>query len=322
MKEKIHLAMPLLALFSIVIIELLLDYRFYTIKCWVAEFNYTNAILLMCIAFIATSWCINRDRDHSIGQVFKMLIKNTTSGNPWDLLFVFLFLLHLAWIPDAIFDWVKEPENYNFGHPLIFVLGLVAVSMIKQTNAKSTNTPTVLLTGISHISPFSLDGFCKPIREYHLTLKKVVIFADRQLKVNCKQEEIDLLPINEDLKKRLKTVPSIEFTELEELIKDVIKNINSAIEVEIEHCEYDEVKTTYEKIAQKVNKILHDNKTIDNKNLLFSVSPGTVNVGVAMAINSLKGDRQCYYIEQNGAKIGKTENLSIYTFKDSFEELT
>jgi hypothetical protein len=53
------------------------------------------------------------------------LLRGAVSGELIDMIVMILFLLHLTWIPDSLFDWVKESNGYSVGHPLIFIAGFL-----------------------------------------------------------------------------------------------------------------------------------------------------------------------------------------------------
>jgi len=135
-----------------------------------------------------------------------------------------------------------------------------------------------------------------------------------------KYENVNFFPYNDTLR----------FWIVKEYIKDILLCIvKRDIEIHLIECDYDEIPQSYFKISNLVNELSMG--TYRDENLLFNITPGTANLSVALALNSIKGNRLCSYKEQNG-KItesdGRTNkefreiNLNIYDLKDVFSELT
>lgn len=122
-----------------------------------------------------------------IKDLLKTLIKNSVSGNWLDLLFVIFFLLHLTWIPDSIFDSLKDDlQTGNIWlqllHPFIYITGLFLVIILKpQVKKTGGKAPRVVLSGISLITDYSIKPLLQPLKEEEI--EKMEVFVDRRIKV-------------------------------------------------------------------------------------------------------------------------------------------
>jgi hypothetical protein len=138
-----------------------------------------------------------------------------------------------------------------------------------------------------------------------------------------------------DIKKDLEVVyentgnDSLRLWIVKQFLKEIIsEKLSNNIEIQLIESDYDEIPQNYRKISDLVNELTAGK--YKDENLLFNITPGTANISVALALNSIKGNRICAYKEQNGNikkddgttnKEFREENLNIYDLKDIFSEL-
>jgi hypothetical protein len=184
----------IVSLFSVLGLELLLDNLFVinanVNPCVIFDPLSLNAIMLfICLLGLLLSIFFNRTYIgwQKIKDGLKTLIKNSVSGNTLDILFILFFLLHLTWIPDSIFDFVKkEPEGvpilFRVFHPFIYIMGLIGVIFLKPYKKEEIKEPLVVLSGISFISSYNIEPFLEPLRK-HPNIERLYVFVDKRIKV-------------------------------------------------------------------------------------------------------------------------------------------
>ena len=273
-------------------------------------------------------------------HIFKDMVTNTMSGNIIDIVYIIFFLLHLTWIPDSIFDFIKSDYNCSYivyyTHPLVFVLGLIICLYIKPTFSKDEGEDgsdiKVLFSGISFLSEYTMQAFFEPVRLYKSHMETIYVFADNRIKIDYKPffTEQQKEKVSEDLLEmgvKQSTLDDIikantkndKMTALKKFIEEIITKEfqENNIEVVVVDCDYDKIQETSDCIANKVDDALA--KGCQDKHLLFNISPGTANLSVAMALNSIRGKRKCAYKEQNGEKRFLAIDLNVYKLKDIVE---
>lgn len=301
-----------------------------------------------------------KNRGEKIPDVLKNLIKNSVSGNTLDLLFVLFFLLHLTWVPDSIFEFVKnDPPLDRFWcrllRPAIYICGLLIIILIKpQAKKDSTPLAKVMLTGISNISITNIFPLLKPLEENKL-LEKIIVFADKKMSVDRDllrnweqpegynkekiiQEKNALIHYGVG-KETLECISAFEdYEQSEQLLKDFLQKLFHSMpgyidkegkpEVIVVPCNYlnlEDLNYTVSKTTKEVLLRMCDNeadtiKCYSDKNLLFNLTPGTKHVSIALALNSIKGERQYCYVDQNSKKL-QISQLDVFDFKDIIDEM-
>jgi hypothetical protein len=87
-------------------------------------------------------------RGHRLRDQLIPLLKSIVSLDFADIIATLLFLIHLTWIPDSLFDFVKEANTYYPLHPLIFVIGFLCILLFaSQQERRGTEKQTVLSQG-------------------------------------------------------------------------------------------------------------------------------------------------------------------------------
>ncbi len=299
-----------ISLLSVLGLELLCDHYLLKGEAIGKSILFYSLILLLLVSVV-----LNFERllfnKGKLKDVLKTLIKNTISGNVLDLLFVLYFLLHVSWISDSIFEWVKDEAN--FMHPLIFISGLIIVVFTKPNSEKRQNGhPSVLLTGISNLGEANIAPLIKPFEEFG-NIEKLIIFIDKSTKSELKNStELPLGSILWEHKENLK----IYFNSI---IGQLANYQSQNIVIECHLCNYNDLKGMYDVIASIINKLTEAGER--DKNLLFNLTPGTKYISIALALNSIKGERQYCYMEQDSKKL-QVKALDIFEIKDIFSELT
>ena len=298
--------------------------------------NSYNIPIYICLALLLACFCLNirylAFSFRKLKGVIKTLIKNSVSGSGIDILFVIFFLLHLTWIPDSIYEWTKG-EAY-WGQPLIFVLGMFGAVMIKpQTKKETSNNPLVLLTGISDIDEKTVDAIINPLlkekakKEYNPEdFEKIIVFVDKYIKI----KSLDGLSEKGLSPDTLSKLTNFDNTNWEEegkkemircLLNDLIRHSfkKQSVDIELIDCSYNKIQSAFDIISAKVNELLSD-KYID-KQLMFNITPGNKIISIALALNSIQGNRQTCYIQQNSSRDIEAEELDIFKLKDIVTEI-
>lgn len=307
----------LLNLCSVTGLELVLDHALMRLAHWSGVFTFekvpTSILFYFFVLLFTFSLFANRKHLHiklkKLKEMLKTLIKNTVSGNLLDIAFVLFFILHLTWIPDSIFEWIRG--EYGFYHPMIYLSGLLLVIIFKPHYVKEDITePIILLTGISNINVHpqnlsnTLDTLMLPVKTIH-SIKKIIVFIDPRIKIELPDPRLEYQEEDEKLSK-------IEQYLKEETQKEVI----------LVKCSYEIIQATYETISKEIDKILDD--CYSDKHLLFNLTPGNKYISIALALNSIRSDRHCCYIQQTGENTNQIvyETLDVYKLRDIFTEIT
>ncbi len=344
----------IISLLSVVLIELVLDNILVThVNLESRTFKWKVLILSTGILGFSVSWYYNRlflfsknELTHKknrgiipyfnkLKNILKTLIKNSVTGNFLDLLFVLFFLLHLTWVPDSIFDYVKG--EYNILHPLIFISGLfIGVLFKPEISKKETLNPLVLFTGISSIDkrgkyPNTIFTILDTLvyertkKEYDCReIEKIFVFIDSNIEI-LKTDDIDRLGVSSENWNQLL---SKDFAKNEDRI-DAIKNAlgdmifyitKRKIDLQVIECSYEKIQNAFDKISIEVNSLLFDK--YKDEHLIFNLTPGNKNISIALALNSIQGKRRTCYIQQKEGSPLEVEELDVFKIKDIFSELT
>ena len=356
-RNKINYRWGIATLLSILSIELLLDNVLMTNSCVDFSVLKTNCILqvkvvllIIIVLLLCVSVFINRkyikfwkdksekkyDRWKRFKEVLTTLIKNSVSGGMLDLLFVVFFLLHLTWIPDSIFDFVKNDPDINLlariVHPCIYIVGLLLVIYLKpQIPKDESGEIQLLLTGISNISfhpkfGSNLIPFIEPFKR-HDKIKHIVVFFDEKIEYKESEENRAFLEekgVSSTLLDKINSNNSLlNESLLKEFLCQILKNKIEEGDIELIKCDYNDLKSMYRAVADEVNNIIENTHFSDN-NMLFNLTPGTTNTSISLALNSVKGKRKLCYLSQDEKQTDKYKelDLDIFEIKDIFSELT
>ena len=336
----------IVTLFAIVLMEaaLILPDNNQIVKCvfhWIVG--------PMSAAFLIFSFIFKKKHGYSgfhSKSILRDLLKNSVSKNPLDILFVFFFLFHLTWIPDAFFGFITDNDGalYQF---FVFLIGLcVAIWLKPVLNKSDKQSPLVIFSGISHINAWRLNSLLKPL-EYkdNSSLQKWVVFIDKELKVDRQADKsiedfyiektnlsgiaINTLGITINTLKTLDAYcqkdpkdPSKIKNSIKYLLEELVAHDKCPVKIqsiEVCDCDYDSIQQTSDTVASRVDEILR--QSYKDENLLFYITPGTTNFSVALALNSIRGKRQCGYVKQNGTKKYEQIDLNVFKLKDIAESL-
>lgn len=299
----------LLSLVSIIGLELAWDNALMTLNHCYDILIFSNVLkssvfYLLSILFIL-SILINRKHVNfkwsKLSQMLRTLIKNTVSGNLLDIAFVLFFLLHLTWVPDSIFEWVKE--DYSVMHPIIYLLGLMVAILVKPEYIKEeSKEPLVMLSGVSNLLPpySNIETLLRPIKE-NPSIQKIIAFVDPNMDVQIEDYKGEITKEN-------------KFIVLHDFLAE-----RTGKEILMVECSYNLIQSAYEIIFNETTRLLSG--TYTDKNLLFNLTPGNTNISIALALNSIRLDRRSCYIQQGGDKKLEYETLDIYKLRDVFSEI-
>lgn len=264
-------------------------------------------------------------------DILKTLIKNTVSGDPLDLIFVLFFLCHLTWIPDSIFECVKNDPMFTcdwarLARPGIYILGLLGAVWFKPHSPKhDSHDSKVLLSAISSINEYTYDSFILPILKKKL--EKVFVFYSNDME--CKKDEATLkrlkdYGVSDQTINEIITTESFNKNILEHILKDSLKNYGIK-DIQLVACDFNDLKKLLSEVQDTVSELL-GNSDYQDENLLFNLTPGTKNISIALGIHSVKGKRMACYLKQDNTLPLEEKyvevTLDVFELKDIFSELT
>lgn len=363
---KKHDKWGIITLLSILFIELLLDNIVVTnnLRDFYLEGNYSVfklSVLGICFFLLLVSVIINRrciwhqkqetnpslrrarrNRVTRMKDILKTLIKNSVSGNAIDILFVMFFLLHINWIPGAIFDLVKaEPERSSLFiraiHPFIYIFCLLEAIRLKPSIPIDDNSDIkVMLTGISNIGVSNLSLLLKPLKKYP-TIERVIVFVDTTIAVSSQivqewkvgNERIDgeraylkeygiTDKLIEDISKFKECGKSKQI--LEKFLCDIFKiETQTELEVTLVDCNYSLLSDLNRSVIKaQMNLKTKDGSRYPENSLLFNLTPGNKLISIALAINSIKGDKKYCYVRQDTSEL-EPGQIDISEIRDTIE---
>lgn len=192
----------IVSMLSILCIEFVIDYAALHLKLNFAPFNFKSCITIaLYILFTIFAMSIFANREHigitprktSIKEKIMLLISNSCSGSVLDIIFIFIFLFNLAWIPDTISNFLRDGEAYY--RPILYIIALIIIVIIKpQSFISKKEIPIVerlvLVTGVSNIKYYkrdwdqiiisNLETVVTPFNKY-TNLKKIVILLSNEI---------------------------------------------------------------------------------------------------------------------------------------------
>jgi hypothetical protein len=199
-KKKRSYCLDFLALLSIPVLEIALDHYlfsgrpsalcdFLTFKgCWLYPLIFYPAVLLFLRRLVNRS--IGKIKAIKSGESEESrlrdqlvpFLKSVVSLERIDLAATLLFLLHLTWIPDSIFDWVKETDLCYIGHPMIFIFGFsLVLFFVSGRKREDTSKQTVMFTGLSLLSLRTLIPFFRPLTKQFHDIRDIVVFVNSSM---------------------------------------------------------------------------------------------------------------------------------------------
>jgi hypothetical protein len=211
------------ALLSIPVLEIALDHylfsgrpgalcEFLTFKgCWAYPliFYFVALLFLVRLGFWFKDMIkrcrakkkeqVRQSKNYRLRNQLILLLKSIISLDPADTIITLLFLLHLTWIPDSFFDYMKETASYNLWHPTIFMGGFLCILFFaSQQGSRGVSRPTVLFTGLSHLSLSTLMPFFRPLAEQFRDIREIVVFVDENVSSQKtrmpNEEQLNLVP--------------------------------------------------------------------------------------------------------------------------------
>ena len=259
------------------------------------------------------------------------LLANAVTPSFWGTFYLFMFVIHIGWLANAVLGWYTEENDLLcrvWLSTLVCVFGMyfLIVFFPKGNEQKVEKPQKVFISGISAIStrPEDLDkmvydrlNLLPLVRILQLAIKddvvpKMVIlqtdaFKDTDVFNKAFLRVLELtnpeaLPdldncngINEKLELLIREVAKREFPEM---ARRKIGNSsfidNISIEFTTEAC-------NYSKNFEKAYTILNEKtKGLDDIHhcLYFNLTPGTGIIGSLMTLMAIDGDRHLYYYSQ------------------------
>lgn len=263
------------------------------------------------------------------GFTASRFLSNALGLRPLNLIFAFVFTMHLSWLCDESFELMFQNNNpllYSLIRIGIILVGLLYIFFIfPDSKVTDKYIPeekrTVLISGLSNISIFNMEGkfapnfetFILPFSKFKNIRKILIITSSSPLKsLDIMVKNIDKLP-NDCLKKYYREY--VEKVESEKNSKEVTENIKHALEELIKKSiklYYDDIDisklefiftdpVSYDNMELINNALLSKLTTIKepDEEILINISPGTSVIGGVLSISAIKGDRLLVYTKQN-----------------------
>lgn len=327
--------------------------------CWFCETkpDWLGGITLLLFIFALVSFILIKKEEHRPEKAtrdwrdkVRLVVANSCSGSILDILVVITFVAFMAWIPDSISDYVKG-ENYVL-RPLVYMLGLALLIYGKPSGYKrhekiKPEERKLLVTGLSNVTvrvkgdelSTNLMPVIMPLGDYKNIEKIKVLLSDTVLK-DYKKIETDLKSYSGNTEKgnsqkqALETYAKALSGASLDLAKEHIKNlIRSFICIEYPDYEHKPLKIEFSNPVDYndfnacntecfyflKNDMEHK---FNDYQVVVNITPGTTPVGCALAINSIKGEREMISINQNNNnKIDVCEpNVSLIQMNGWIEE--
>lgn len=277
-----------------------------------------------------------------------LMITNTGKGNFLDILVLFSFLAFAAWIPDTVFDFVKD--GVCIIRPVLYIVGLALLVWGKPNIAPIETVIDVtdrklLLTGMSNISnkfQNNIYPLIEPLKIYTNIEKLVILLSasiwrgysdinpsgekDKTLSTaleNYKTEIARLGLVDKfDNNNQIDAVKRI----LVELLKAYIKTIpaykDNNIEIVFsEPVDYNNFDKCNDECYYLLKEAMRKGK-YDDSQVVVNVSPGTAVVTSAMTLNAIKGNRAMIYTTQDSKHevISANPKATLIQFESLIEE--
>ena len=190
----------------------------------------------------------------------------------------------------------------------------------------------VLFTGISNIDSRTVLAILDAVNSkktegiYNCEkIEKIIVFIDPGISVKT-TEGLDSMGVDEHSLKSLEQIThksDFEHLQLYESIKSVLSDLvytttGRNLEIQMVECSYEKIQVAYDLISREIKKIIFGK--YEDHHLLFNLTPGNKNISIALALNSIHGNRRSCYMQQSGSKkdILEVEELDIFRIKDMF----
>lgn len=178
------------SLLSILFIALSIDYAYRN-----SDFSFMPfGIIIFSISLVISvflNWknILRENKNPHIRDKVILLVANSCSGSFLDILFIFLFIVYCAWIPDSIMDFTNSGDF--IWRPVMFIVAFALSILLKPIiPIKNIEVPKsermVLFTGVSNINYYLRDGkestnletVIKPIIDYPHIQLVIILLSD------------------------------------------------------------------------------------------------------------------------------------------------
>ena len=312
-------------------------------------------VIVSCLVCILSLYFVKKKEKRakagkrSWNEKIMLMITNTGKGNFLDILVLFSFLAFAAWIPDTVFDFVKDGQSLI--RIILYVVGLVLLvwgkpSIVPIETVIDVKDRKLLLTGMSQITNAyqnNIYPLIEPLKIY-TSIEKLVILLSNSIWLGFNRIDPSKEKDNETLsvalstykqkleKLNLKTdkVDMSEFQQiksiLEDLLKTYIKDIPAYKDKDIEIVFSDPVDyNNFDKCNDECYYLLKEamrKGKYDDSQVVVNVSPGTAVVTSAMTLNAIKGNRAMIYTTQDSKHevISANPKATLIQFESLIEE--
>ena len=254
----------------------------------------------------------------------------------YGILLVVYFIIHMAWIPDYIYEfmntatiksegWIKITFYFEF---LFFPFLVVALTYKEVPRSIAKDKRKVLISAISLI-----PGFPRGKREGGLndeekhTLNTIDVSKDwnrwnpiRQALDDYPNFESIILLGSKETGEQLRLInqnDNFKKVGITHLIKEYSPNIKYVIIKSLP--DFNQIESIYNSI--KLDVLASSSlKNYDDEDIIFAVTGGTAIMSAAMTMHAVKGQRGIVYTRQDNRQLEEF-NLSIFNFNELVNEL-
>lgn len=299
---------------------------------WSIEIGYLILALLAIalMVMLLIGWIMGQFKLSPIN--IGRLITNSFSLNPLSIAFTLLYILHISWLADSVYNVVFSSNNDFWNIPMIVfaILTMLFIQPQRIDLAKKVDDceRTLLVSGMSWISQLldepnpkfkdSFEGFLAPFYRYkHLnrlvivTTKEAISTISKRIpNINEKDFEMCKTSLISYINDKLKEIPSYE---------------NRSVEVIISQCvDYNKFDECFYELGNVLRRYEYNN-IANTKHTVINTSPGTATISSAIAIYAIRGARLMTYNDQGQnipiEKMNMPVETDVTSLKDVMNDL-
>lgn len=302
------------------------------------------SFVILCLISWFVVRCLERKEEiskHPWNEKIMLMFTNTAKGNYLDIFVLFVFLAFAAWIPDTVFDYIKDGQSWirpflYVGGLVLFVWGKPGVASIDKTIASSERK--LLLTGMSDVSnkyQMNIYPLIEPLKTYTNIETFVILLSDSiwrgcndkidlskeqdetlskalgnyKNEINCLnlQDSERLVKNSESTKKVKSALENLLLAYIKKIPAYENKTINLVFSEPVDYNDFDACNNECYQILKYVMGEKRFSKYYDHE-VVVNTTPGTAIVTSAMTINAIKGNRAMIYTTQGSKPQVKAAN--------------
>jgi len=291
---------------------------------------YINSVI---IGLLFLYFLINRR--HTEFKITMFLTVFGLGGGLVGIMMVVYFLLHIAWLGDAIRDYGIQYESsvYIWEHItffFVFVFGYSAIVKYQRNSTFNIAHKKVVISGVSLLDAFERKQNVNLTRKEIDSLSMVRTYPNDYSKWD-KNQWIPLI-------KTIEALPNIEEVVL--LSTQDVQLFNTVISLDpffsefnidkLLQAQFPKLKITWWNLrdpnvigsitADVTNYLTPYLKTYEEKEIVFGLTSGTAPTTAALAMLSVKGELSGGYLRRDTDKI-MFETIDVFTLRELWDEL-